>query len=90
MGGKTLQQAHLEEIPDEVRLQFKVNVDGDKDAKYSQSQIFEMKKATVQSVKRMSKADLKKRNDKIIANGKVRSSALNKKNLESGKYKKSY
>lgn len=89
MSNKTLSQVGLDEIPDEVRLQFNVNVDGDKDAKYSQAQIFEIKKATVKSIKKMSKAELKKRDAKVLARGKAKSSALNAKNLASGKYVKS-
>lgn len=89
MTKKTLSQVGLDEIPDEVRLQFNVNVDGDKDAKYSQKQIFEIKKETVKSIKNMSKADLKKRDAKVLARAKGKSSALNAKNLAEGKYKKS-
>ena len=89
MSSKTLSQVGLDEIPDEVRLQFNVNVDGDKDAKYSQKQIFEIKKETVKSIKKMSKAELKKRDAKVLAKAKGRSVALNAKNIKNGKYKKS-
>ena len=84
---RILKSEPIQDLPEQVRLQFDVKTDGSKEPKYSQKDIFEAKKKAVKAKKAMPKSErLKKaKSDGIKASAKAQ--VLNEKLRASGQYK---
>lgn len=82
---KTLKSSEITELPEQLGLQFDVNTDGGKDAKYKQSQIFENHKKEVKKRKGMTKAEKLKRDMKDASASQSHSQARQTRMYKEGK-----
>jgi len=77
----------IQDLPEQVKLQFDVKTDGSKEPKYSQKDIFEAKKKAVKAQKALPKSERLKKAKSEGVKASARAQALNEKLKVNGNYK---